>query len=93
MEKALVMNEKDNVATAVSNLSKDETVSVRVGQRRDEVSLIDDIPFGHKFAIRDIGDGDKIVKYGLTIGASTASVKQGQHVHTHNVRSLRGGAK
>jgi altronate dehydratase small subunit len=93
MEKALVVNEKDNVATAIANLSKGESVAVRIGDRRDTFTLIDDIPFGHKFAIKPIGSGDLVVKYGLAIGGSTESIASGAHVHTHNVRSLRGAVK
>ena len=45
------------------------------------------IPAGHKFALRDIAEGEKIVKYGDPIGVATCLIPAGSHVHTHNVRT------
>ena len=87
---ALVMNGADNVATAVRTLTRGETVAVAVGEKTVSIVLLGDIPFGHKLAIRDIESGAIIVKYGETIGQSTALIKQGEHVHIHNVAGLRG---
>lgn len=47
----------------------------------------DKIPAGHKFALKDIKKGDYIIKYGEIIGKATADIKQGEWVHTHNVKS------
>lgn len=90
MEKALTLNEKDNVATAIAALEPGECVSVPVGKYRIEVKIRDPIPFGHKFAIKDIVDGGLVVKYGHDIGAATSEIGTGQHVHVHNVKTLRG---
>ena len=90
MEKALALNEEDNVATAITPLEPDESVAVAVGKERIEVKIRDPIPFGHKFAINDIVDGGPVVKYGHRIGAATSEIKSGRHVHVHNVRTLRG---
>ena len=49
----------------------------------------DDIPIGHKLAIRDLEDGDTVIKYGTDIGRTIARVGQGQHVHVHNVKTKR----
>jgi altronate dehydratase small subunit len=48
------------------------------------------IPFGHKFATRDIGKGTLVVKYGEPMGVATRDIKAGSHVHVHNVESSRG---
>ena len=52
--------------------------------------ITDNIPFGHKFAIRDIPEGSLILKYGEPIGVARIDIKAGQHVHVHNLESKRG---
>lgn len=47
----------------------------------------DKIPAGHKFALRDIKQGDYVIKYGEIIGCATQDIKCGEWVHTHNVKS------
>jgi altronate dehydratase small subunit len=84
--KALVLHPKDNVATAVCRLESGQSINVNSRQ----YILREVIPTGHKFALRDIEDGEKIIKYGEIIGQATARIKQGEHVHIHNVEGLRG---
>ena len=48
---------------------------------------VGDIPAGHKVALCDIKTGEKIIKYGFSIGVATTDIKKGDHVHTHNVKS------
>jgi altronate hydrolase len=50
--------------------------------------VADDIPGAHKIALRDMEAGDRIIKYGLSIGAASVRIIRGAHVHTHNVRTL-----
>ena len=88
--KALVMDKEDNVATAICQLQKDEDVNVKTGNNIVTVRLLEVIPFGHKFALKDIANGEAIIKYGETIGQSTAKITIGEHVHIHNVEGLRG---
>ena len=90
MEKALTLNKEDNVATAITPLEAGERVAVPVGKERIEVKICEPIPFGHKFAIYDIVGGGVVVKYGHDIGAATSEIKPGQHVHVHNMKTLRG---
>ena len=90
MEKALTLNEEDNVATAITPLEPGERVAVPVGKERIEVEIRDAIPFGHKFAIKDIVNGGLVVKYGHDVGAATSEIRTGQHVHVHNVKTLHG---
>nr|MBO4518018.1 altronate dehydratase [Clostridia bacterium] len=47
----------------------------------------DNIPAGHKFALKDITKGEYVIKYGEIIGKATADIKKGEWVHTHNVKS------
>ena len=90
MEKALTLNDGDNVATAIAPLEPGQSIAVPVGKERIQVEIRDPIPFGHKFAINDIVDGGVVVKYGHDIGAATSKIRTGQHVHVHNIRTLRG---
>jgi (2R)-sulfolactate sulfo-lyase subunit alpha len=48
-----------------------------------------DIPIGHKVALKDIKNGDTIIKYGQDIGRAVADIAKGEHVHTHNVKTKR----
>lgn len=87
----LVLNRSDNVAIALKDLRKGQEVDVEVGGNYVSVILLDDIPYGHKFAIKDIPKGEYVVKYGEVIGVATKHIKVGEHVHVHNVKSARFG--
>lgn len=92
--KVIVINEKDNVATAIEPLNAGSKVSVEVQGRVDEVKLLSDIPMGHKLALRDIDEGEPVIKYGERIGLSTTRIARGEHAHVHNVVSHpRGGLR
>lgn len=73
------INEKDNVAVALENLSKGEII--------DNITLLDDIPMGHKIALEDIKKNEKVIKYGYSIGSAKVDIKKGSHIHTHNLKS------
>ncbi len=45
------------------------------------------IPAGHKYALRKISQGEYVIKYGEIIGRATAEIAEGEWVHTHNVKS------
>lgn len=45
---------------------------------------------GHKWAARDIKEGENIIKYGCPIGHATCDIKQGEHVHSHNLKTNLG---
>jgi altronate hydrolase len=79
------INESDNVAVALCPLEKGETLTLPAGSL---LTAEEDIPEGHKIALRDLEAGERIVKYGLPIGAASGGIKKGAHVHTHNVRTL-----
>ena len=46
-----------------------------------------DIPAGHKYALKDIKKGEFVIKYGQVIGRASVDIKEGEWVHTHNVKS------
>ncbi len=46
---------------------------------------------GHKYALRDIKNGENVIKYGQPIGHATEDIGAGDHVHTHNVKTNLSG--
>ena len=60
---------------------------VRINEK-DNVSV--DIKTGHKAAITDIKEGEDIVKYGFPIGIATSDIKEGEKVHSHNMKTKLG---
>ena len=57
---------------------------------RRELTVLSDIPYGHKIALRDIAAGEHIIKYGESIGAAERDIPAGSYVHVHNIVALRG---
>ena len=53
----------------------------------DNVEIRDD---GHKYALRDIAEGENVIKYGMPIGHATRAIAKGEHVHVHNVKTNLG---
>lgn len=86
MKPALVITDRDNVATALEPLAAGREMDL-AGHR---VRAVESIPSGHKIALADIAAGDAVVKYGSAIGTASAPIRAGEHVHTHNVASARG---
>jgi altronate dehydratase small subunit len=90
-DKAIVMDPKDDVATALTDLTAGDTVTVALDGVEDELVLCEDIAFGHKLALHDIPAGQEILKYGLPIGKALQPIQAGEWVHVHNCRSERFG--
>jgi altronate dehydratase small subunit len=88
--KAILIDKKDNVATAFQDLAKGDSVTVSLEDREATTTLAQDIPFGHKFALSPIGLHQPVIKYGEAIGLATDSIGTGQHVHVHNMESQKG---
>lgn len=87
---AIALNEKDNTATALSDLQQGLRPVIIGPTRHQGVALKDDIPFGHKFALVPIREGEEVIKYGEVIGVASKSIDAGEYVHVHNVVSRRG---
>jgi altronate dehydratase small subunit len=87
--KAVIINNKDNVATALTSMKAGSAVSIEVQGRKEKIRLVSDIPTGHKFALQAIPGNADIIKYGEPIGKTTAAIAKGEHVHVHNVVSHR----
>ena len=86
MQDFIKINKDDNVAVALKPISKGTTLNVA----GTEVTTIEDIPQGHKFAIKPVKKGDEVVKYGFRIGYAQADVEVGGWIHTHNLKTALG---
>ena len=86
MKPALVISDRDNVATALEALEVGRALELA----GHPLVVRERIPSGHKIALVDIPAGEPVVKYGSAIGLAVTHIAIGTHVHTHNVASRRG---
>ena len=61
-------------------MDEDRTMSLQARQ---------EIPIGHKIALKDMATGDTVLKYGVDIGKVVAPIKAGEHAHVHNIKTKR----
>jgi len=87
---ALVIDETDNVAVALTDLKIGDNCLVRFNDRIEYIKVLEDITFGHKFAILDIGKDESVLKYGEEIGRMSLFVQKGGYIHNHNMYCERG---
>ena len=71
--KYLKINPADNVAVAITALPAGEKLTVD----GKEITLNEDVPAGHKFALKDFAEGENVIKYGYPIGHARKAQKQG----------------
>ena len=90
-KKAIQVDAKDNVATTTSIVEIGDEVEVLSpnGDVILKAKPVEKIIFGHKLALKAIGTGVEIVKYGEVIGVASKPIKVGEWVHVHNVDSAR----
>ena len=88
---AVAHRTNDDVAVAVQDLAPGTTVHVRVLKEAGsfELEARDEIPLGHKIALRDLPTDHEVTEYGELTGTMTDAVQQGGHVHVHNIQSRR----
>lgn len=80
------IDSRDNVVTALGAL-REGAVRLRGDAAVAEIEVRHPVASGHKVALRDIGAGEDIVKYGVPIGRATRDVRQGEWVHLHCMES------
>jgi len=88
-KEAIVVNVRDNVATAVADVEPGEEVRAMLNGLGVTVRSREPVPFGHKIALRELRPGDLVYKYGEVIGEAVAPIPVGAHVHVHNLHSRR----
>jgi (2R)-sulfolactate sulfo-lyase subunit alpha len=88
----LVHDKRDNVGVVVvENLQAGDEMLCVITEDDSDFSLTarHDVPIGHKVALKDLSEGDTIVKYGEDIGRAVAAIATGDHVHVHNIKTKR----
>ena len=79
---AVVVVEGVKAGMALTGWIMDEDRMMSVDARQD-------IPIGHKVALKDLKKGDTVIKYGEDIGRMIADARTGDHVHVHNLKTKR----
>ncbi|MGC8506140.1 MAG: UxaA family hydrolase [Thermoplasmata archaeon] len=87
----LIHNKGDDVGVATSDLKKGTEVEGAYLDTNEKlkVKAQEDIPLGHKIALKDMKKGHELVEYKNIIGSVVQDIATGQHVHTHNLKSKR----
>ena len=92
MKHGILMHESgDDVGVAVEDLKKGSKVGAVTleGESVGAIKLRHDVPLGHKVAMRDLPKDKPVIKYGRPVGQAVAPIAKGDHVHVHNVKTLR----
>jgi (2R)-sulfolactate sulfo-lyase subunit alpha len=79
---AVVVVEGVKAGTAMTGWIMDEDKTIKVRARQD-------IPIGHKVALRDMAPGDTVLKYGIDMGKVVAPIQAGDHAHVQNIKTKR----
>lgn len=96
MPRAIIHDEGDNVAVAIDDIKQGDEVEciyLSSGETKIKIRANQDILLGHKIALRNIMAGDTVVKYGRPIGRAVTNISIGDHVHIHNIKSIRWGMR
>lgn len=83
MKRILKINDADNVAVVLAD-------GVKAGEVFEGVTLLADVPRGHKFALTPIAQGESVIKYGYPIGHATSPIRAGEWIHSHNLATSLG---
>jgi (2R)-sulfolactate sulfo-lyase subunit alpha len=92
MKHSILLHEPDDdVGVAVMDLKKGSSVGAVTleGKAVGSVKLLNNVPLGHKVAMRDLAKDKPVTKYGRPVGKAVVEISKGAHVHTHNVKTLR----
>ena len=87
----LVHEKSDSVGVATVDMNAGELAEglFMDSQETLRIKVLNNIPLGHKIALKDFKVGDTVLKYGHDIGKVTADILTGAHVHTQNLRTKR----
>lgn len=94
MKYQVFIHEKnDDVGVAVTDLEEGDQVKAKVIKSSQniekEIDVKEDVPLTHKVALVDMDKGHKVVEYDEVIGETSQDVETGEHVHTHNIKSIK----
>lgn len=77
----------DNVAVATQPLVPGTVINT------ENLTVEEAVPAGHKVALTSVDKGQVIIKYGFEIGEATENIRQGEHVHSHNLKTKLNGTE
>ena len=92
MKKCIKLAADDNVATLLSEAHPGDIFDIFDGANNPlgKVKANANIPFAHKISLKDIKEGENIIKLGTVIGVASSSIPEGTHAHVHNILSIEG---
>jgi (2R)-sulfolactate sulfo-lyase subunit alpha len=79
---AVVVVEGVRAGTSLTGLILDEDRTIELECRQD-------IPIGHKVALKDMAVGETVIKYGVDVGRVVQPIRKGDHAHVHNIKTKR----
>jgi len=88
----IIHDEKDNVGVVVIEKitqNQDCLCWIMENDKTVNINSLNEISLGHKIAMVDLNEGDTILKYGHDIGKVVKSIKKGELVHVHNVKTKK----
>ena len=88
----IIHDEMDNVGVVVidkTSPGQDCHCWIMENDKSIKVKSLNNVPLGHKIALVDLNEGDAILKYGYDIGKVVKSIKKGEYVHVHNVKTKK----
>lgn len=87
----LVHEKADSVGVATVDIKAGEEAHGLYMDSQNPITMkaLNDIPLGHKIALKDFKTGDTVLKYGQDIGKVVADIRCGEHVHIHNLKTKR----
>ena len=83
----LRINPADSVVVCLVEKKKGDVIEVD-GLK---VTMAEDVPAGHKVLLRDVKEGENIIKYGYPIGHARQDLKAGQWVNENNLKTNLSG--
>ncbi len=79
----VLLHSQDNILVCCQDTKSGEELDID----SEKLRLSEDICMGHKIARRSLSAGNKIIKYGQSIGSALRDIDAGEHVHMHNMKS------
>ena len=83
----LKINPADSVVVCLRAMKAGETVSAD----GKVITLLQDVPAGHKVLIEDKNEGEDIIKYGYPIGHAKKYLKAGEWINENNLKTNLAG--
>ena len=81
--KFILLHPQDNVLVCCQQAKAGELIGIE----QEKLVLLNDMDLGHKVSRSPLAQGDKIIKYGVSIGSALQDINAGDHVHLHNMKS------